>query len=386
MDGISGSLYRIQSSRHEYTRFYLQDGGFYIAAASEGSSLVASDDGSGNVVLSGFPTGNYLDGTTCEGTLSDSTVLGPFTLTEFQQLASAEVPSVAYTGQTVNVITGGGLRDLKFTHGLIDSGTTLSCFGINESGTSNLSAIFQNMIIEDVSMTCSFPDTLHGQTGDYGVQAAAPLVIKRASIKNLSTGIWPGHLVDMDQCDISNIGLADGSHGNGIFFDSGVENIRAIGGKLGWSKIRRTRLSTPPPKSPRYNQGVTTAAISFQTDGAASVTITDVVIEECFIDGWTLWFAFNSNSPGGMDRVIIRNIWTTPSEFEGFRDGYHTRGFNFHSNLVGTNILIYNIMDSDTGEVFLDLNGKWDIVGGFLIKSPLPKFDFYGELIEVFSS
>ncbi len=385
LDSVSGRLYRCQSSGHEYQGDYLQ-GMYYFAAASEGAVVTAANSG-GLVALTIVSGGSYLDASTITGSLSDGTPLGPFTLNEFGQLTFVGLPSSppAWTGQTVNPIVGGGLRNISFGRGISDAYDQLSCFEVNESGPSDLAALFQELTISDRTLTWSFPDGLGAVSqGTYGIFNPGPGDYRRCSITNVSTGVYPFHLTYIDQCDVSNVGISDGSHGNGILCDSGVELIRAIGGKLGWSRCLRTRISAPPPQSPRYRQTVTTGGISFQADGSAAVSTTDDLFDGCLLDGWAFWVPINTSK--GVAHTIVRNCPTLPSEFWGSRSGYNTWGFNFHSGAVVSDFYIYNIWNADTGEVYFDLNGKWDIVGGNLVRSPLPAADFYGEPIEVWAA
>ena len=140
----------------------------------------------------------------------------------------------------------------------------------------------------------------------------------------------------------------------------------------------------PAWSSPGYDGTATTALLAFETNGSRNAGVTDIEFADGLLDGGGFSIVINSTAPADhspIRRVALHDLWiSNRHEFQGASCGVKTGPINFHRgpNEFGP-VLIWNIFDTDTGEVLDYLTGSWSSDDkGCAIRSALPAEDFNG--------
>ena len=376
-------IYRVVSSGHSYRRFRLIDRVMYFPSAAEGASLTATDDGTGHVALSGFPTGVYFDAANLTARLDDGTALGPGTSDCYGRLTALDVSAGAgFARQSVSVL-GGGTRNDAVQGAYFDARNQNFAIADNTVGAKDIQAMPGRLRIEDTTLTWSHPTNL-AAGGGRGVLYSGPVVGRNVSIENFGVCIAAFHLSDWRNVDLRHCGIGEGEHGAGVNI-FGEFNSRAIDGFTGWSRMRHFRITMPAWDAPGYDGTSTTALLAFETNGAVDVGVTDIEFADGLLDGGDYPFVINSTAPENhapIRRVALHDLWITNRyEFQGNACGVKTGPISFHAGgreKFGP-ILIWNLFDADTGEALDYLTGSWSSDDkGCAIRSALPAEDFNG--------
>src|SRR5579872_1289989 len=192
-DEAAEHIYRVVSSGHSYRRFRLIDRVMYFPSAAEGASLTATDDGTGHVALSGFPTGVYFDAANLTARLDDGTALGPGTSDCYGRLTALDVSAGAgFARQSVSVL-GGGTRKNAVQGAYFDARNQNFAIADNTVGAKDIQAMPGRLRIEDTTLTWSHPTNL-AAGGGRGVLYSGPVVGRNVSIENFGVCIAAFHL------------------------------------------------------------------------------------------------------------------------------------------------------------------------------------------------